>query len=188
MEKYSFKNIAHSIIEFLSLYLGALKYKKYSFVLSGFYYCPTAKNINLLVRLASTRKTFSVPMHDLVQSAYLLKKFHPINTFHLGMLLNMEKNSFIELDKCSGIENLSEMQNKFDNSKIPVALELLSIAPGAKKITLKPKMVDYQFTVSPEEILKNEFIIASLESLEAFHLGYNIFDLLQPELNRKISS
>jgi hypothetical protein len=184
MRKYSLKNAWELLVDFLSLYRMAVKYKKYLFSLSGFYYCKKLKTICVLLRFSSTRKTFSIPLYDVAKSMFFIKKLHPINSFYLGFLFSMEQKSAIEFELCYGLDNAVVIQNKFDYSRMPVTLVLHSICHLRKCITLKLKMSEQYFHINSDEILKNEFILASIEPIQAFHIGYSIFDFLLPEFKK----
>lgn len=187
MDKDFLRDAWISLTGFFGLYRMAVKYKKYLFSLSGFYYCQKISSICVLLRFSSTRKTFSIPLYDLAKSTFLIKKLHPINSFYLGFLLNMVQKSAIEIDQCYGVKNAIEIHNKFDNSRIPVTLALHAVCHKKKSITLKLAISGSKkyFSVDSDEILKNEFILASIDPIQTFHIGCNVFDFLLPEFTER---
>lgn len=154
--------------------------KVYFLKLDGYYYCLQKNCTCVVIRIRNKRTSESHPVLEIVNDKNYLKELHPFDAFIIGILSNNERNGIIDKN-CLGLKNMNRTKDYNCNTKYTPLLEVRGVYYNEQnvKITiLKSKLLNKQIEVSSADLCNNQYLIYSIDSLQALAVGYETSEAL----------
>lgn len=148
--------------------------KEYYLKLDGYYFCDQKKCTVVVLRIRNKRTSETSPVLELVNDKNYLKEIHPFDAFIIGVLSNNERNGIIDKN-CLNFRNMNRTKDYYCNTKFSPVLEVIGAyynEHNVKITILKSKFLNKQIEVSSTELCNNQYLIHSIDSLQALAVGY----------------